>query len=427
MRRLLLLSCLLLVACDGDSALTSVNKDFSMDPLTDINAKLAFTCVHETLPEPSMDADVLFKYARWLQVNNQLKDDKTVDAQTERLYRIAAANGHYKASINLQNGAMRGQFHLSRPERLRMSQQLIDAKIATGYYFIAIYLQNGAVGLKEDQEMALRYYRKAADEGNAQAQAYVGDKLAPAKMAPDVAWQMRRCAAEQGNGEAAQALGINLLNRKRYQEAVEAFQLGVAAGNESAASFLENGFNGPEVSNTLYYLDLQKDPERVRRYEQIGEVLGNYSYAHPTVPEINDIVPLPPAKLPAWDGKLKWLEAREANVSPTKPSEALITQLAKDKLLNPATGKPLPTSPDFDKDDVALLLCRSGEPCPQSGHWQIAWKPHEGTSKEDIRFFKQGDIMPTDVVELFQPRPWPLRDKYLQQDQWVDWRLVGEA
>ena len=59
--------------------------------------------------------------------NNLLKRDKSVDAQTERLYRIAAENGHYKASINLQNGALRWQFSLSSHEQFRLSQQLIAA------------------------------------------------------------------------------------------------------------------------------------------------------------------------------------------------------------------------------------------------------------------------------------------------------------
>ncbi|WP_312079912.1 DUF6396 domain-containing protein [Leclercia sp.] len=398
-----------------------------MDPLSGIHSRLAFTCRHETLPEPSDDADVLFKYARWLQVNNQLKEDKAVDAQTERLYRIAAASGHYKASINLQNGALRGQFHLGRTERLNMSQRLIDAKVASGYYFIAIYLEHGAAGLKQDPEMALRYYRKAADEGNAQAQAYVGDKLAPNKMAPDIARQMRRCAAEQGHGKAAQLLGIDYKIEKEYQKAMETFQLGVAAGNESAASFLEKGFGGPEPTDTLYYLGQEKDMERARRYKAIGRVLGNYSYAHPTIPEINEIVPLPPAELPAWDGRLKWLEAREANIPPAKPGEALIVQLAKAARLNPATGRPLPDNPDFDKHAVAQLFCRSGEPCPESGYWQIAWRPHEGISREEIRLFRKGDIMPCDVVELYHPRPWPLSDKYIQQEQRVDWRYLGQA
>ena len=169
-----------------------------MNPLTDINTRLAFTCKHQIIPEASADTDVLFKYARWLQKNNLLKQDKSVDAQTERLYRIAAENGHYKASINLQNGALRGQFSLSSHEQFRLSQQLIAAGVATGYYLTAIYLERGVAGLQQDPELALRYYRKAADEGNPQAQAYVGDKLAPVDRAPDIARQMRRCAAEQG-------------------------------------------------------------------------------------------------------------------------------------------------------------------------------------------------------------------------------------
>jgi TPR repeat protein len=46
--------------------------------------------------------------------------------------------------------------------------------VATGYYLTAIYLERGVAGLQQDPALALRYYRKAADEGNPQAQAYVG-------------------------------------------------------------------------------------------------------------------------------------------------------------------------------------------------------------------------------------------------------------
>jgi hypothetical protein len=398
-----------------------------MDPLTDINAQLAFTCKHQVIPDAPADTDILFNYARWLQKNNLIDRDKTVDTEIARLYRIAAENGHYKASINLQNGALRGRFSLSSHERLRLSQQLIDAKVAAGYYFIAIYLEYGAAGLMQDPEMALRYYRKAADEGNPQAQAYVGEKLFPAKMAPQVAMQMFHCAAEQGEGKAANSLGNMLSIDKKYPEAVEAFQMGARAGDSGSAGFLGHGFAGPEPTDRLFYLALEKDPERVRRYEQIVKVLAKYSWAHPTVPEINDIVPLPPAPLPAWDGKLKWLEEWEANVPPQKPSEALIAELAKAKQLNPATGRPLPTSPDFDKTSTIKLFCRSGEPCPKSGYWQLAWMPNSGISKEETHYFKQGDIMPTDLVERFTLRPWPLKDKKITEEQWVDWRLVGEA
>ena len=347
----IVLGSLLLSGCDQKSVHMEASSD--TDPLSDISSSPAFTCQHETLPAPSADTDVLFKYARWLQKNNLLKQDKSVDAQTERLYRIAAENGHYKASINLQNGALRGRFALSSHERLRLSQQLIDAKVAAGYYFIAIYLEHGAAGLAQDPEMALRYYRKAADEGNPQAQAFLGEKLFPAKRAPQVAMQMFRCAALQGEGKAANSLGIMLTIDQKYQDAVDVYQLGVAAGDSGSASFLEHGFAGPAPTDRLYYLALEKDPERARRYEQIGAVLAKYSWAHPVVPEINDIVPLPPAPLPEWDGKLKWLEEWEANIPPPAPDAVLIEKLAKAKQLNPATGRPLPTSPDFEKDSVA--------------------------------------------------------------------------
>ncbi|MFP3519809.1 sel1 repeat family protein, partial [Pseudomonas sp. SIMBA_077] len=88
-------------------------------------------------------------------------------------------------------------------------------------------------------------------------------------IAPDVARQMRRCAAEQGHGDAAVDLSINLKNRGEYQEALEVLQLGVAAGKESAASRLRRAFLDQPPSNTMYYLDQQEDLERAERYEAI--------------------------------------------------------------------------------------------------------------------------------------------------------------
>ncbi|NCE94069.1 sel1 repeat family protein [Pseudomonas sp. L13] len=426
MRLKILLSSLLLAVCGTSNAFTLPTKDMPLNPLTEIKAKLAFACVHESIPVSSAESDVLFQYARWLQKNNQLKQDKTVDVEIERLYRIAAENGHYKANINLQNGTMRGFFKLRGEEHLRLSQHLIDAGVATGYYFIGIFLQQGSAGLKKDPEMSLRYYRKAADLGNAQAQYYVGDKLEPSNIAPDVARQMYRCAAEQAHGKAATALGVDLKYGKKYREALEAFQLGVAAGSSVSASFLSKGFRNPSSSNELHYLGQQEDLERVDRYEQIGKVLGNYSYADPKVPEINEILPLPPAKLPAWDGKLQWLEARLANVPPPKPTEALINQLAKAMVLDPATGKPMPGSPAFSQANFPVRICYSGETCPETGYWKIIWPNDLAIRwKEVIRHFEQGETMPVHQVERTYPRPWPLSEKITLRDEAVEWGLLG--
>ncbi|WP_271409428.1 SEL1-like repeat protein [Pseudomonas sp. Q1-7] len=428
MRPLLLLSTLLLAACAGHGL--HLKKDPPVNPLSQIKADLAFSCQHERIPEAAADSDLLFKYARWLQKNNQLKQDPGVDAEIERLYRIAAENGHYKATINLLNGAMRGHFKVRGAERLRLSEELIEAGVATGYYFVGIFLQRGAAGLREDQAMALRYYRKAADEGSAQAQALVADKLAPIAIAPDIARQMRRCAAEQGHGDAATDLGVDLSGDGHYQEALEAFQLGVAAGDETSAGFLDDGFRGPDPTDRLNYLGQPEDLERAERYNKIWRILANYSYAHPTVPEINEIVPLPPAKLPPWDGTLQWLQEREANVPPPKPSDALIRQLAKARQLDPASGRPLPASPNFIAVDFPAPVCDSGQPCPQAGYWQavaLADKRFTRIREGEIRRFAEGEILPRLVVRQRHPRIWPLPDRITVGEAPIEWRMLGEA
>jgi tetratricopeptide (TPR) repeat protein len=310
-----------------------------------------------------------------------------------------------------------------------MSQELIDVGVATGYYFVGIFLKNGSAGLKQDAQMALRYYRKAADQGSAQAQYYVGDKLAPSDAAPEIARQMRRCAAQQGHGEAAVMLSLYLRDDKKYYEAINVLQMGVAAGNDSAAGRLAKGFRERDPGNDMYYLDQQEDFERAERYEKIWKVLSGYSYANPKVPEINEIVPLPPAKLPAWDGKLQWLEERLANVPPEKPSEALIRQLAKAKLLDPASGRPLPNSPDFIRASVPRPTCNSGLACPQSGYWEairVAGTDYSILKDAEPRRFEKGEIMPTLRVQSRHTR-FLLADRITVQEENIEWRLLGEA
>ncbi|MNM43193.1 Sel1 repeat protein [compost metagenome] len=302
---------------------------------------MKFSCVHERIPSSKNEIEEVFLYARWVQKNNLLKRDARMNAEVERLYRIAAEHGHHKSNINLQNGAMRGHFKLRGKEHLRLSEQLIDSGVATGFLFVGYFLQDGSAGLREDKEMALRYFRRAADEGNAQAQYYVGDKLAQIYIESELSSQMLRCAAEQGHRKAAMELGVYYKIKQQYRISLEFFQLGVSAGDSTSASFLSKGFIEQEPTNALHYLNQHEDQERAERYKKISRILSGYSYADPKVPEINDIVPLPPAKLPPWDGKLQWLEERLANVPPEKPSEALIQRLAKEKLLDPATGRPL--------------------------------------------------------------------------------------
>ncbi|MGL4407536.1 MAG: DUF6396 domain-containing protein, partial [Zoogloea sp.] len=69
--------------------------------------------------------------------------------------------------------------------------------------------------------------------------------------------------------------------------------------------------------------------------------LHNYSYLNPTVEDIDEIVPLPPAKLPPWDGKPKWLKEWESGKAPPLPSEERLAEMAEAKGLEPKTGRPV--------------------------------------------------------------------------------------
>lgn len=404
----------------------------SLPDMSAVRANLAFSCVHESdhLPPVDADADRLFQYGRYLQ---KLDGEKNFN-DVARYYRIAAAYGHYKANNNLQLLVSQGLADSpdAPKEVVGLAMQLVNEGVAGGYYDIGHYLEVG-YGLKQDGEMALRFMRKAADLGSPEAQYYVGQKLAPIDNAPKIARQMLQCAAAQGHGEAAMTLGVDLKTDKYYPEAVKAFQQGVRAGNTLAASFLEDAFNGPSPSDQLNYIALEKDPERSRRYKLIGAFIDKNDGRNPKVPDIDKIVPLPPAALPAWDGTFQWEREQAATRSPQKPSDELIKRLSQQKHLDPATGLPLAKS-----DHVAQMasppaaelrlplgtLAQTGEACPQSGVWRAHLS--KGMVADTEYRFPKGKELPQ--LTVYRPRALAWLDDRMgvrKETVAVAWQLVG--
>jgi TPR repeat protein len=408
-------------------------KERPVSDLSAVRANLAFTCVHENdvIPPRDAEADQLYRRARWLYKNNRLKEDPSVYPKMERLMRIATAYGHDKANLELRDMIGRGQAHSNDAvkETLDLTEDLMKRGIPGGYYDMGRYLEQG-YGVKQDADLALKYFRKSADLGNPEGQYLVGDKLA--KFEPEISRKMLRCAAQQGHGQAAVDLANDLAINKQYQEALVVFQLGVKAGSATAASFLESGFNGPAANDELNYLGQQKDDERVRRYNAIGKILDDYSYLNPKVPEIDAIVPLPQAKLPLWDGKLQWLKEHEANVPPPLPTEERIAEMARAKGLDPATGRPLPkkqaaTEPISESKRLAVaaalgIRLPSGTRCPQSGVWRCAHADAAGGSQ---RTFQAGQTLPEAVVPVPRNVWQKLKGEPAQQLVDTTWTLVG--
>jgi uncharacterized protein len=322
----------LVCACSRKDNVLSTLPDMSA-----VRANLAFTCVHEADHLPPLDpkADSLFQYARYL----QKKDGPKNFDEIAGLYRIAAAHGHYKANQNAQLLVSQGM--ATSPDALKevvdLAADLVKQGVPGGYYDIGHYLEQG-YGLKPDSEMALRYFRKAADLGSPEAQEYIADLLMPPDKSPAIARQMRQCSTDQGYGPAAMQLGADLMTDRQFPGAVKAYQAGVQAGNPESALALESGFKGPPPTDEINYLGLPADSERAQRYRAIWKFINANDGRNPKVPDVDRIVPLPPATLPPWDGTFEWQKTQDATPVPAKPSDELIEALAKEKGLDPHTG-----------------------------------------------------------------------------------------
>jgi TPR repeat protein len=339
--------------------------DFPEIPAS-LEKQLAFTCAHEASLIPKRDpiADQLFLRARWLQRKNTMANDPAKYPEIERFYRIAAAYGHDKAMNNLGEMLMRGQSDADDAETLpvEITLDMIQRGIPRGYFNMGALLNRG-YGVEQDKKASLKYYRKAADLGNPDAQYLVGEKLRSLTIDYPVpfgiGYDMIRCAADQGHAKAAFITAIHLETYARegkdliakkpytpeeiiqlYADALKYYQLATKAGNSTAALSLSENFM--HVPNDL---NVQIDEERSRRYEIISSILHRHDYLGATADEIDNIVPLPPAKLSSWNEQLEWVQRWNANVPPHIPDEERIAEMAKAKGLDPATGRPIKKAP----------------------------------------------------------------------------------
>nr|WP_223504568.1 sel1 repeat family protein [Pseudomonas sp. GL-RE-29] len=303
---------------------------------------LEFKCVYErdSLSTLNPDADIFYRYGLYLETRKGQKDYDAI----ARYYRIAAAHDHYKAATNLQFLLSTGQ--ASSPDAGKETIDLVEYYVAMGipgaYYDMAHYLELG-YGVKQDVAASRVYFRRAADLGNPDAQYYVGRLLSYVPNTAGIMLAMYKCAMEQGNRLAGRNYSSYLKVTGHYQKALHGYQVATRNGDDLSAYSLANAFKGPPVSNELHYLALQQDDERVDRYNKISDFLTRHEHLGAKVPDLDDIVPLPPATLPEWDGTFQWKRERDSAV-PIIPSAELIEKLSAEKGLDPATGLPLPKS-----------------------------------------------------------------------------------
>ena len=287
-------------------------------------AALEFTCKKEVQPPLSEETQQLYNYALYHDLHNMWTGEKGDDVWNglARYYRIAAANGDYKANVRLQYLLNTGRISTDMPqtEVYNLNEELAKQLPATAYYNLYGYLDED-YGVRTEEGGKYAYLRKAADLGSREAQYTVAEMLEDIedqneseeafKYRMSIAKDLYSCASEQGLGEASNELALGLLFHKKYSEALIVLHQGVINGNDSSAHRLDKGFSGQYKDGDMYFLNVPEDKERSKRYNIIWNYLTDNDYLQPKVPDLDEIVPLPPAKLPKWDGKIafqRWYE-----------------------------------------------------------------------------------------------------------------------
>lgn len=326
-------------------------KKETLKTVEEIKKNLEFTCVHEKRPPLSEETQQLYNYALHRDLNHMWPGQRGDGFWDELLpyYRIAAANGDYKANVRLQfllsDGWTKVPDIEAETEVHKLYKMLHKQLPATAYYLLKGYIEDG-YGVSAPPDSELAFLRKAADMGSREAQYTLGQMISSLddeetrELRLKLMMKLYRCASEQGQGNASYWLGMFLPDYHKYDEAVRAYHQGVKNGNYLSAFILSNAFKVGKERGSNDFLDVETDEERARRYGIIDSYLSTYEFMSPTVPDLDDIVPLPPAPLPAWDGKIafqRWVEGNE----PPKPSDELLKKLADKAGVDVKTGLPL--------------------------------------------------------------------------------------
>ncbi len=285
-----------------------------------------FMCVYQDQHVPSIDLQA----EQWFQQALVLDDPdvyyKRRDyAKIYRLYEQAAERNHWKAMLNLS--ALILSTYPGVPEHnpevaIRWVEKAMTLGVPDAYDRMGVYHQRGLVR-GGSATSAYAFFQRAADMGSPSAMTFLGDKLGGTYDSPDgdfwgnrpIAMQMLQCAIAQGYGDAAYELGF--LQSSGYSAdsksvALKTFHNGVKLGSAKCSNKLSVEFNGTYLKNGKS-LATRVDKDRAERYSKIGDALEHYQ-GRLKLPNLDKVLPLPPAPLPKWDGNVKTLiDAAKAN------------------------------------------------------------------------------------------------------------------
>lgn len=277
-----------------------------------------FHCQPEATKLPPLDAqaDAWFREARALEDPNIFLEDRE-NERIMHLTRMAAERRHWKAMLNLASMYAQGLYpKRNADDAVLLVEEGMRLGVPAAYDRMGTYYANGT-GVPGDSQRAYAIWQFSARIGNAHAQSYLGMKFNTGVEYGSrwsnipVAIRMLECAFAQG--EASQTLELSYLYRterdsegKRIgwmtpeakRRTLRILHEGVKFGCIDCAQNLAVDFRRP--IDRAWMVVPHVDQARAERYAVLDNALSFNPYRR--LPNLDKILPLPPADLPPWDG-----------------------------------------------------------------------------------------------------------------------------
>lgn len=383
-----------------------------------------FTCVYQDQHIPPVDPQAELWYEQALELNDpNVWFEKRNWNRIYQLYVQAAERNHWKAMLNLASLILSGYpIPEHDPElAIRWVEKAMKLGVADAWDRMGTYHQNGLIK-GSDATSAYAFLQKAADMGSPAALTFLGDKLGGTYDDPEgdfwgnrpIALQMLKCAMAQGYGEAAYELSFYQADANTPEAkalALRTLQEGTKLGSANCAKSLGSEFDGFDLTdgtNLIGYVD----KERHDRYRVLADAL-EFWQGRLKLPNLDKVLPLPPAPLPKWNGdKQTLIDAAKAVTPPPKPAR---TSLHSGREAVPE-GHAVPS---LTKDARSI----SGDQrVPRTGYW-LALHRDMSTSAE-TRPIAVASAYPQHY-EAGEPFELPRGERIASRD--VRWHYLGEA
>ncbi|MEK7893099.1 tetratricopeptide repeat protein [Burkholderia contaminans] len=379
-----------------------------------------FSCVYQAqrVPTPEPQAEMLFQQAVAIDDPNVRNIDY---AKMYQLYLQAAERNHWKAMLNLASLILRDDPGVPEhdPEKaIRWVERAMALGAPDAYDRMGVYHLNGVVK-GGNASTGYAFFQRAADMGSPAAMTFLGDKMSGTFDDPEgefwgnlpVATKMLECALAQGYGAAADKLSYIYRGTtpESKSRALLVLHEGVKLGCAECADNLSTEFNGFGLTrgeNLIGHID----KARAQRYSKIGDVLKLYD-GRLRLPNLDKVLPLPPAPLPKWNGDVQTLiNAAKAITPPAKSPKGGMQQ---GRLF-------VPDGYAVSALKADALAVGGDQWVPKTGYWLALY----GSSTEpDGRLIaRSGFPERFEAGERFEP---PVHD-WLSPDR-VQWYFLGEA